>query len=315
MVTRIICASVSTVRGSVMDELFRIRDHICAHGEGTSVMGALLFSAGWFLLWLEGPDDDVEAARKRAARDRRNMHQRVIHRSVGPATLTTMATVVMAQMAESPAGFWHRIVRVRDGLGPALDPAGIWHALSAPCVAPPGAGMDDCPRRHVALVSAEDNGPIHLLRNLSDRCGTTLVYQRIADSACRGSDVGVAYADIPTHSGIVRVQLLSRRALSKELVRASIDGAESLVLLLGSRDALAQELAGRVAECTCESGRHPRFILCGDDREIVARASDQLRAAGGRECARLDPSQLEAFIVGQSAARPRHRHEYGACDA
>ena len=59
-VTRVICASVSLVTGSVMDELFAIRNRVCGTtGRVPGVRGALLYASGWFIFWLEGEHEAV----------------------------------------------------------------------------------------------------------------------------------------------------------------------------------------------------------------------------------------------------------------
>ncbi|WP_158513913.1 BLUF domain-containing protein [Ramlibacter tataouinensis] len=293
--TRIVCTSVSTVRGSVMEELFRVRDRICAQGAGTPVMGAMLYCAGWFVLWLEGPEEAVEAARQRAAEDPRNIHQQVIHRSRGPATLGVMATVVMAQVGGGPGPVWWRIQRLKDQTAP-MQPLQIWQALSTP-VAGAAAAAASRPSRTIALLAAEDNGPVHLLQNLCDRAGTTLAYLRYADSANLSGDAGLAYADIPAGGQLVRVKLLSRRSLRNELVRASLAGADELVLLLGSRAGASTGLASIVADCLKTLPSRPAIYLCGEPQAQVQAAIPALAGAEG-----LDPAELEGFIAG--AAEP-----------
>src|SRR4051812_33931916 len=108
-VTRLICASLSRVEGSVMNELFAIRNALASGTSRRGVHGALLYTSGWFVFWLEGEPAAVESLAARAARDPRNEHQMTIHRSRGPATLSEAFTVVATQSSQTPAAFARRL--------------------------------------------------------------------------------------------------------------------------------------------------------------------------------------------------------------
>jgi hypothetical protein len=88
-VTRVICASISQMEGSVMDELLKIRDRNCVPDAAPPVRGAVLYSRGWFVLWLEGDEAEIDTVMRKAASDPRNAHQKEIHRSGGGAKITS----------------------------------------------------------------------------------------------------------------------------------------------------------------------------------------------------------------------------------
>ena len=301
-VTRIICTSVSRVKGSVMNELFEVRNRICEPGRDTSVRGALLYSRGWFVLWLEGPDAEVEAALKRAAADPRNADQVVIHRSRGPACLTEPVTVVSTQ-GEGPSAFAQRIsyFRRQHELGVPHEPAAIWRQLSAPCTFAPHFGRE--PDHHVALVSAYDNGAIDLLRRLGERHASHVVYQRFAKGQPHSSDVGVAYVDLAAGEQIRRVQLLSRRALGQDFVRQSVTGLDAMALLLGDSTTSAIDLGMEVAACVRAMPATPDVYLVAQCEAITA-AVRQVLAQGSQAnppaapAMHLPEAHLAEFLAG-----------------
>src|SRR4051812_40794670 len=145
-VTRVLRASVSCVSGSVMEELFAARERAFAEPvEGLNA--ALMYSSGWFLLWLEGSDEAVDTVLKRSAkRLRLHTQPRIIHRSKGAPTLTEPLTLLSTQWPETHGEFSRRIDAAERAM-PMLEPHQIWRRL-----AEPSALADMAPSRRVALV-------------------------------------------------------------------------------------------------------------------------------------------------------------------
>ena len=82
-VTRAVCASVSRIDGSVMDQLLSIRNELCGPGIRNRARFALLYTSGWFVLWVEGSEAAIDAVLKHAAADSRNEHQKLLQSSRG----------------------------------------------------------------------------------------------------------------------------------------------------------------------------------------------------------------------------------------
>ena len=313
-VTRVICASVSRVQGSVMSELFQIRNRLCElSGPEFTVRGALLYSSGWFVLWLEGAPAGVEAFVQRAARDPRNAHQKIIHRSRGPASLPEGLSVTVTQGADSPSDFAGRVMQALEKFkqGTHSHPAAVWQRLSAPCSIRTGRGdYRQLPDRHVAFVAAHESHPIDVLRKLGDRFGSKVVYQRFASAKSHSSDVGAAYVDLPCAGHVRRVQLLSRRALAQHTVRQSLSRLDGLVLLLSSRPSAAVELAASVAACVRTLPSPPPIYLVNGGDGIASSVAGLLRQAapGARSPAvfELPESQFTDLLVHGD---PRHECE------
>jgi len=303
-VTRVICASVSRVAGSVMDEMFKIRNQNCKSGSAPPVRGALLYSSGWFVLWLEGQDGDVEALVRKAALDPRNSHQKLIHRSRGAASLTEPLTVVTTQGAGGSGDFGRRIYHFKEQVKQGIDhePIAIWQQLSAPCLATHEHGRG--PDRQIALVAAENNGPIELLSKLGERFGSQVVYQRFASGRSHSSDVGVAYVDMVATRRISRVQLVSRRALAHRMVRQALVGLDGLVLLLGREPSAGTNLATAVAACLQTLPARPAIYLVSASDEIAQGVGELLRKGVTNGSTPVQPMQLQQaqlsdFLLGR----------------
>jgi len=253
----------------------------------------LLYASGWFVIWLEGGAAEVEAARVVCQRDSRNERQIVIHRSVGPAGLAEPFSVATTQVPVSSSAFGHRVMRVKDGKVATSGPDAVWSYLSAPCTMTLSAQDKAHPCQRLAVISAEDNGPIDVLRNLGRG---VVAYQRFANAHSRSSDVGVAYVDFRASERVRRVVLLSRRALGHELVRKSIAGIDSLVLLLGSRQAAGVELAQNVMSFLHAIPGRPVVHLVAPDEAAARPAAEVLSGAPAAAIHWLPGGDIAGFL-------------------
>ena len=316
-VTRVICASVSRVEGSVMNQLFEMRNRNCERPAGSSLSAALLYSAGWFVLWVEGQKGHVDTILQRTALDPRHQHQKEIHRSHGPATLCEPLTVMATQAVERSTVFARRIYHFRElhKQGGAQVPTAIWQRLSAPCAIRQAPGFG--PQQRMALISAQDCGRLELLRKLGERSHSPVIYQRIAGGRLKSSDVGISYLDTPLDGAVRRVQFISRRALGFQLLRESLIGLDGLVLLLGERPSAAAELIGSLACWLQELPRLGALHLVSDDPEVASQAAALLReripARALPPMHLLQESQLADFLGGATVA-PAPR-ELPLCEA
>jgi len=282
IVTRVLRASISCVSGSVMEELFAARERAFAEPvEGLNA--SLMYSSGWFLLWLEGSDEAVDTVLKRSAKRLRLHNQpRVIHRSKGAPMLTEPLTLLANQWPETPGEFSRRIEAAESAM-PMLEPCDIWRRLAEPCAL--GGGR---PRRRVALVGSDDMRSIDLVRKLADSFRVPMVYQRFANSDRATRDVGAAYVDLPIEGDPTRVQVLSRRALGHRMVRESLKGVEKLAVLLGPRPQSAIELADSVAGFVHASPQVPEIDLVGQSPETAHSVTEYL----SRKLSRTVPSRV-----------------------
>lgn len=290
-VTRVLRASLSRVSGSVMDELFAARQRAVVEPvEG--LRASLMYSSGWFLLWLEGSDRAVDVVLKRSSQKLRlHAQPRVIHRSAGPATLKEPLTISTTQWPETPEDFARRIESVEHAQ-PHLEPREMWRRLAEPCT----LGTAPPPRR-IALVGADDTRSIDLVRKLADRFGVPMVYQRFASSDLSTRDVGAAYVDLPIEGEATRVQVLSRRALGNRMVRESLRTVEKLAVWLGPRPATAIELADSVAGFVQSAPAVSEIDLVGQCAEQARSVGEYLSRRFAREVTGRVAEATEADLL------------------
>lgn len=269
-VTRVLRASISRVNGSVMDELFAARQRIVEE-RIDGLHASLMYSSGWFLLWLEGADDAIDMVLKRSSKKLRlHAAPRVIHRSTGPATLNEPLTIMTTQWPETPDNFARRIEALEHAQ-PALEPREIWRRLAQPC-----ALTQAEPPRRVALVGTDDTRSIDFVRKLAERFGATMVYQRFASSDLTTRDVGAAYVDLSLDGEPTRLQVLSRRALGHRMVHESLKGVQRLAVWLGPKPATAIELADSVAGFVQATPSVPEIDLVGQVPEVAHSVREYL---------------------------------------
>jgi hypothetical protein len=304
-VTRVLRASISRVNGSVMEELFAARQRIVEERiEG--LHASLMYSSGWFLLWLEGADEPIDMVLKRSSKKLRlHAAPRVIHRSTGPATLNEPLTIMSTQWPEAPDDFARRIEAVEHAQ-PALEPREMWRRLAEPC-----ALAQAEPPRRVALVGADDTRSIDFVRKLAERFGATMVYQRFASSDLTTRDVGAAYVDLPLEGAPTRLQVLSRRALGHRMVHESLKGVERLAVWLGPKPTAALELADMVAGFVQTASAPPEINLVGQAPEMASSVREYLcrkfrHALSGRVRETTEARLVEALFapgagLGQAA--------------
>jgi hypothetical protein len=277
-VTRAVCASVSRMEGSVMDQLLAIRNDICAP-EQTRVRSAFLYTSGWFVVWVEGSDKAVDTALKRAADDKRNQHQKLLHRSRGPATLRERVIVATTQTPMRATQFARAVMHLKEQLA-GFQPQDIWNRLGAPCLIADPHDPWTRPARQFALVAADDHGPVDQLRKIGEQFASPVIYQRFGLARSHSPDLGMAYVDVPTAAGAARVRVMTRRALAQACVRRSMPPVDALVLLVGTRPAAAIELAASVADAVKGAQQPPKVWLVGPPGEPTDACARLLARCG-----------------------------------
>lgn len=277
-VTRAVCASVSRMEGSVMDQLLAIRNDLCA-AERAQVHYALLYTSGWFVVWLEGAGEVVDKALKVLADDPRNDHQKILHRSLGPVSLHERVVVATTQTPLKPTQFARWIMHVKND-GALMEPKDIWNRLGAPCLV--DAARKPCmrPTQQFALVAADDHGPVEQLRKIGERYASPVIYQRFGLARSHSPDLGMAYIDVPTEEGAARVRMLTRRALAQVSVRRSMPAVDAVVLMVGTRPASAIELAANVADAVKALRKRPKVWLLGPEGEPTSACERLLERCG-----------------------------------
>lgn len=291
-VTRAVAASISRMEGSVMDQLLAIRNEICSYRRAR-VNYAAVYTSGWFIVWVEGSDDAVARALQALGSDPRNEHQKLLHKSRGPATLHERVVVATTQTPLRPTEFAKWVLHMKDQ-GRFMEPREIWNRLGAPCLVDRMGRPCTRPTQQYALVAADDHGPVDQLRRIGERFQTPVIYQRFGLARSHSPDLGMAYVDVPTGEGAARVRVLTRRAIAQASVRRSMPTVEALVLMVGNRPAAAIELATHVADTVRTLAEPPKVWLVGPAGEPTEACARLLERCGVR--AQLAPQDSRGRV-------------------
>ena len=299
-VLRVVCSSLATlpyIRGSVMQELLAMREHLHSFNTAHGVRSALLYSAGWFFQWHEGAQAGVEKLLHIAGEDRRHRGMRVLHRSVGPAMLDESVQIVTTYGQDKPTDVARRMFHLAEGQAqesPA-QPDELWRELAVPW----GPVAEDIAeaalvRREVVVVTSANSGAIDLVRSLGERVRAPVTYQRFASGEPAAADVGAAYVDVPGPSRSMRVQALSRRSLALPVVQLLIRDVQCVLLLLGDHAAANEALAEDVGRLLARLGTSPALRFSVTDPRASQAAFSRLRAFG------VNAAQTDAQTLAQA---------------
>ena len=301
VVTRAVCASISKFEGSAMHELLAIRNQLCAPGRKFRTRVSMLYASRWFVLWVEGDDDAVDKVLAIAAADKRVAHHRLLHRSRGPAHLPERINVSTTQSPLRPTQYARLVAQLVER-GSTMEPVEICRLLGAPCAIAPHGDLLTRPVRQVALLSAEDNGPIDQLRKLGERFRTPVIYRRFGAARSHTPDVGASYLDMPLLEGIGRIHLLPRRALEQSMAKRALVRFEAIALLLGTNAAAAVSVASGLADCLQGHSPQPAVYVSGTVEEGSRACARLLETRGIARIALADPQgtqhDIEALLSG-----------------
>ena len=308
--TRLICASLARVSGSVMEELLAMRGQVRAFNQARGLRSAFLSSSGWFFEWYEGAAAAVEKALRVSRADSRHHNLRVLHRSLGDPVLTECLQIMATHGGEKPTDVARRLDSLQRGQvteSPA-QPGQFWAQLAAPLRLPAGHSPGcSLVRRHIVVVASEHSESIDLVRSLADRFAARVTYQRFAAGTPGSADVGAAYVDLPGPGHTTRLHALSRRSLAYPLVRLCLGQLHGMVLLLGERAEHARALGREAVELLRALGGQPPLRLAGSESETTRAALDDLGGYGGEVVSidraalhRSGPDTLFDLILGPS---------------
>ena len=275
---RLIYASRSEVRGPVLDEMRRIRDHAVVNNRVYGIRVALLNMNGWFVQWIEGASQGVDALLARVERDPRHHGLTVLHRSEGPPRLFRPWIGSIVQSLESDRQFHARVIAqlARYEAGEETVPVEVWLRLTAP-------PAPDMPRPHgrnphVMLLSANGTQGFGFLAWLAQEEQRALVRRRFAGGVEDVPDVESDYADFPAFgSWGLRLVANARKGLSMGMTHAFFPDYAAIVLLLNGSEARNLRLVERVLETARQAHHQPLLVgVAGPDESTDAlRASAQ----------------------------------------
>lgn len=268
-VDRLIYASISQVDGPVLAEMRRIRDHALPRNEADGLKVALLHIQGWFVEWIEGPGESIDALLVRVENDARHHSVRVLHRSVGRPRLFRPWIGAIVQSDETMVDVARRILDMqhRDQAHRVAEPAAVWLSLCSPC----GPGMPSqigaYPR--VMVLSARGSLAFDLVAWVAREVQQPLVRRRFTGSADDVPDVESDYVDLPgTGPAGLRLIANARKGLAMGMTHAFLPEYAALLLMLDEDVAVSQRLVERVLVACRQVHHAPLIIAAGHGHAI-----------------------------------------------
>jgi hypothetical protein len=234
-VDRLLYVSLCCVQGPVFEEMHRIRQHALQRNVADGVYAALLYQAGWFLEWMEGPPAGVQAVMRRLAGDRRHRNLRIVHHSRGPRRLTQPWSMAFRHDLDQPVEFERRLQALPAKTNQqGMEPASVWRRLSMPlkgsgATAPP----EDERYQRVMVCSARGTESFELVRWLGQAYDCKVTSQRLAGAETRVRDVATDYVDVGGAGAMLRrVVAMARNGLQIGLFQAFLPDYSHMILLL-----------------------------------------------------------------------------------
>jgi hypothetical protein len=236
-VDRLLYASLCCVNGPIFEEMHRIRDHALRRNVADNVYVALLYQAGWFMEWMEGPTEGVQAVMRRLAHDPRHRSLRLLHLSHGRRRLTEPWSMAFRPEQDKPADFAARVAALREKRRErqALDPASVWRQISMPLNASGLAGPVETDHfQRVMVCSARGTQSFDLGHWIGQAYRSKVMSQRFAGAHSDTRDVATDYVDLGGGAGAVvrRIVAMARNGLQIGLTQAFLPDYSHLILLL-----------------------------------------------------------------------------------
>jgi hypothetical protein len=260
-VARIVYASRSTICHSIYNEMEKIRASALQHNEPQGISTALLYQAGWFVHWKEGPGPALLKRMERVSSDVRHHDLRIVHRSRGPRLLSGPWSMAIVQCRETASEMEERVRLLKSQVddGREFCPLAIWRRLSTPLQHPAAMYQDDpdCFQR-VLVCSASGTGSFDLVNWLGERHGTEVVHRRFAGA--HELDVGTNYVDFNQAERVMRVIAMARHGLSVPLTRAFMGDYSHVILLLSLHPDRNVELMERVLSACSKLQQAPILV-------------------------------------------------------
>jgi hypothetical protein len=284
VVDRLLFASLSCVTGPVFEEMHRIGDRAIQRNVPDGVYVALLYQAGWFMEWMEGPPAGLEAVLQRVAgRPPPPRAARRAPQQWPPASYPTMVDGLSQRHQDDESVCVARAGPWQSGRSAGLEPAAVWRRLSMPLKNEGGARIaaSDSYQR-VMVVSARGTASFDLVHWLGERYESEVAPLRMTGVHSRVRDVASDYVDVGGGKGasLRRVVAMARNGLQLGLTQAFLpDYSHLIVLLSGDARHDADLMCTLVAAC---SRMAHRPVVIGFGRAGCDHVGLQEQARAGR---------------------------------
>ena len=263
-VDRLLYASLCCVDGPVFEEMHRIRDHALQRNAADEVYVALLYQAGWFMEWMEGPTAGIQALMRRVARDPRHRDLRLLHLSRGQRRLTQPWSMAYTQEHEKTDDFARRAIALREKRRQQpSDPASVWRRLSMPLNKAGAADSveNDCFQR-VMVCSARGTESFDLVHWLGQVHQCTVRSHRFAGAQAHARDIATDYVDLEGSTGEVvrRVVAMARNGLHIGLTQAFLPDYSHLIVLLSGESKRDADLINMLVSSCWRLAHRPVLV-------------------------------------------------------
>lgn len=295
-VGRLIYASISAVDGPVLDEMRRIRDHAVAHNTEHGLRVALMHRCGWFVEWIEGPQDGIRELMGRVSLDQRHRSLKVVHESVGKPRLFKPWIGSIAEANESTGEFARRVMALNERhiKGRGYEPASVWRSLCSPL---PGhvevAAAREGTYQRVMMMSAARTDAFALLHWVSRHADRPVVRRRFAGAARDALDVESDYLDLPDQSAQGRRLIANaRKGLAMGMTHAFLPDYAAVVILLDTDAQRNEQLLERILTA-CQQVQHQPAVIglgAGGSFSDTLRASTEARGLRWHEARTGEPA-------------------------
>jgi hypothetical protein len=293
---RLIYASICAIDGPVLDEMRRIRDHAVVNNKEHNIRVALMHRCGWFVEWIEGPPDGIQALMERVALDERHRSLRVVHESVGKPRLFKPWIGSIAEATESTGEFARRVMALHERhlRGKGYEPASVWRSLCSPL---PGhvevAAAQEGSYQRVMMMSAARTDAFDLLRWLAAREKQGVVHRRFAGAAHDALDVESDYLDLPRQAAAGRRLIANaRKGLAMGMTHAFLPDYAAVVILLDADAERNEHLLDRLLTACQHVAHQPAIVGLGADDQFTEslRAATEARGLRWHEARTVGPS-------------------------
>ena len=275
-VTRVIYASRCDVQGPVLEEMRRIRDHALINNGPHEIRVALLYMCGWFVEWVEGAGEGIDALLQRVSTDPRHHGMKVIHRSLGRPRLFRPWIGSIVQSQESPLLFVRRVFaeEERYAKGESAEPASVWWHLCSPPAPDMPRPQGHNPR--AMLVSAQGTQVFDLVEWLAHVKQRQLVRRRFAGGVEDAPDVESDYLDLPDIGKRGwRLIVKARKGLAMGMTHAFLPEYGVVVVLLDGSASRNRRILDRVL-AACQQVHHSPVIVALGSAQCVSPELQEL---------------------------------------
>ncbi|MBI5277095.1 MAG: BLUF domain-containing protein [Burkholderiales bacterium] len=279
-VDRVVCASVATSTEGAFAQMEAIRVSSLRHNEPLGLNAVLLYLSGWFLLWLEGPPEELRHTLRRVARDPRHWSPQLVHFSHGPRLLRDPWSMMLVPSPAKGTEIAERVMRMREEMrqGRQYSPLVVLRRLATPLRLPSGVATDTDAFHRVGVCAADPEHGFAVARLVAHDLARETLHRRVADQD--GREAGFETVDFQLDSHPCRINALPWQGLQQGLLRLYLAEWRYLLLIFGGSRRADDALMDRVCKLVADVPGAPPLLGTAPDAQAHELAADTARLAG-----------------------------------